>query len=103
MGELLDLERLGAEYLYLSKTSPSFGEAGFVALLLESRTLVAATTTWNLFELQPPRLGLDESPAAGSGAGDDDDSAGLAGDDDDSASEEEATPGSVRSPSESLP
>ncbi len=104
MGELLDLERLGAEYLYVSKTSPSFAEAGFVALLLESRRLVAATNTWSLFELRPPRGGLDAAGAESGSEGDDDDSGGLGGEgDDDSAAEEAPEQDSVRSPSESLP
>jgi len=76
LGELVELESYGAEYLALSTTSEAILDPGFLLQLKDSRRLEAVAGDWMLF-----RLGAATQPAP---AGDDDDSA-RAADDDDSA------------------
>jgi hypothetical protein len=54
-GDVLDLEELGAEYLLLTETSPSWSDSGLLAALEDERPLVARSPGWLLFQLQRRR------------------------------------------------
>ena len=51
-GGVLELEDLGAEYLLLTETSPSWSDPGLLASLQDERPLVARSPGWLLFQLQ---------------------------------------------------
>jgi hypothetical protein len=88
-GEVLELERAGARFVFITETSTSFSDAGLVVQLQESRRLAARSHTWLLYALNPPAdAAAAPSPAPSpTGTSDDDDSAS---DDDDSSIAPEA-------------
>jgi hypothetical protein len=81
MAEALALREAGAQYLYISATSPSYGDGGLQLQLREHWRLEARSLDWVLFAPKPGwQPATPETPS-----GDDDDSAGEhepAGDDD---------------------
>ena len=54
-GDVLQLEDLGAEYLVITETSPSWSDPGLMTALEDERPLVARSPGWLLFQLQKER------------------------------------------------
>lgn len=54
-GAVLEFEDLGAEYLLLTETSPSWSDPGLLSALEDERPLVARSPGWLLFQLQRQR------------------------------------------------
>ncbi len=72
-GDVLQLEDIGAEYLLLTETSPSWRDPGLLTSLEDERPLVARSPGWLLFQLQrelPRPAPTPEAPAEGGGAED---------------------------------
>ncbi len=51
-GDVVEFEELGAEYLLLTDSSPSWNDSGLLSSLQDERPLVARSRGWLLFQLQ---------------------------------------------------
>ena len=78
MAEALALRDAGAEYLYLSATSPSYADGGLLLQLKEQWRLEARSADWILFSPRSPKVKVEASQSGTRPSeGDDDDSARI--------------------------